>query len=164
MAGQEAAGAAGGVKDDFAQARVGALDHELGDGARGVVLTGVARALEVAQDLLVDVAEQVAVFGAVEVDALVQLIDDLPQEGAGLHVVVGILKCRAQQVVARGGALQVFKAGKKLIVDEFLEFITGDALRVRRPVAPAELLWQRRAVVIAGGLHFLFLGVEDLQE
>jgi len=27
--------------------------------------------------LLVDVAEQVAVFGAVEVDALVQLIDDL---------------------------------------------------------------------------------------
>ena len=61
-AGEEAAGAAGGVEDEFAQARVGALDHELGDGARGVVLARVAGALEVAQDLLVDVAEQVAVL------------------------------------------------------------------------------------------------------
>ena len=62
-AGEKAAGAAGGVEDVFAQLRVDALDHELGDGARGVVLAGVAGALEVAQDLLVDVAEQVAVLG-----------------------------------------------------------------------------------------------------
>ena len=61
-AGEEAAGAAGGIEDDFAEPRVGALDHELGDGARGVIFARVAGALEVAQDLLVDVAEQVAVL------------------------------------------------------------------------------------------------------
>ena len=49
--------------------RVDHVDHELGDGAGRVVLAGVAGALEVAQDLLVDVAEQVAVRGDVEVDA-----------------------------------------------------------------------------------------------
>ena len=118
-AGEEAAGAAGGVEDDLAEARVGALDHELGDGARGVVFAGVAGALEVAQELLVDVAEQVAVFGAVEVDALVDLVDDLPQEGAGLHVVVGVLERGAEQGVARGGALQVLEAGEEVVVDEF---------------------------------------------
>ena len=38
-------------------------------GARRVVLAGVAGVLQVAQDLLVEVAEQVAVLRLVEVDA-----------------------------------------------------------------------------------------------
>ena len=59
---EEAAGAAGGVEDRLAEPRVDLLDHELGDGAGRVELARVAGALQVAEDLLVDVAEQVAVF------------------------------------------------------------------------------------------------------
>jgi hypothetical protein len=59
-AGQKAAGAAGRVEQRLAQARVDHVDGELGDGAGRVVLARVARALQVAQDLLVDVAEEVA--------------------------------------------------------------------------------------------------------
>jgi hypothetical protein len=41
-AGQEATGAAGRVEQGFARFGVDHLDHEGGDGARGVVLAGVA--------------------------------------------------------------------------------------------------------------------------
>ena len=41
-AGEEAAGAAGGVEQDLAGPRVDAVDHEGGDGAGRVVLAGVA--------------------------------------------------------------------------------------------------------------------------
>jgi hypothetical protein len=55
------------------------VDDELGDGARGVELAGVAGGLEVLEDLFVDVAEHVAVIGGVEVDA-VDLVDDLAHQ------------------------------------------------------------------------------------
>ena len=67
-AGEKAAGAAGGVEQDFAGLGVDAVDHEGGDGARGVVLAGVAGALQVVEDLLVDVAEVLALGEVVEVD------------------------------------------------------------------------------------------------
>ena len=44
---QEAAGAAGGIEDGFAKARIDLLDDELGDGARCVKLTGIAGGLEI---------------------------------------------------------------------------------------------------------------------
>ena len=99
-AGEEAAGAAGGVEDRLAQLGVDRIDHELGDGARRVVLAGIAGALQVAQDLLVDVAEQVAVLRLVEIDAVDDLVDHLPQQRAGLHVVVGILEDGADHEAA----------------------------------------------------------------
>jgi hypothetical protein len=68
-AGEEAAGAAGRVDDLLAELRVDHVDHELVTGARGVELAGVAGVLQVAQDLLVEVAEEVAVLRLVEVDA-----------------------------------------------------------------------------------------------
>ena len=49
--------------------RVDAVDHEGGDGARRVVLARVAGALQVVEDLLVDVAEVLALGQVVEVDA-----------------------------------------------------------------------------------------------
>ena len=67
-AGEKAAGAAGGIEDASRRAGIDLLDHELGDGARGVIFAGIAGALEVAQELLVDVAEQVAVLSSVEID------------------------------------------------------------------------------------------------
>ena len=106
---EEASGAAGGVEDGLAEAGIGLLDDELGDGAWGVELAGVARGLEVFEELLVDVAEHVAVIGSVEVDA-VDLVDDLPHQRAVLHVVVGILEDHADEdcdlVRATGQRLQ----------------------------------------------------------
>ena len=78
-AGEKAAGAAGGIEQDFAGLRVDAVDHEGGDGARRVVFAGIARRLQVVEDLLVDVAEVLALGQIVEID-LVDLVDDLPQQ------------------------------------------------------------------------------------
>ena len=80
-AGEEATGATGGVEDGFGELCVHAVDDELGDGTWGVELAGVARALEVFEDLLVDAAKGVAVLGIVEVD-LADLVDDLAHQGA----------------------------------------------------------------------------------
>ncbi len=102
-AGEEAAGAAGGVEDGLAQPGVDHVHHELGDGPRGVELARVAGALQVPEDLLVDVVEGVAVGGAVEVD-LVELVDDLAHQGAGLHVVVGVLEDALDHAGALGMA------------------------------------------------------------
>jgi hypothetical protein len=76
------------------------LHHEGGDGAGGVVLAGVAGGLQVVEDLLVDVAEVLALGEVVEVDA-VDLVDHLAHELAGLHVVVGVLEDVADDA-ARG--------------------------------------------------------------
>ena len=98
-AGEKAAGAAGGVEQDFAGLRVDAVHHEGGDGARRVILARVAGALQVVEDLLVDVAEMLALGEVVEID-LVDLVDDLPHELAGLHVVVGVLEHIADHAAA----------------------------------------------------------------
>jgi hypothetical protein len=90
-AGEEAAGAAGGVEQGLAGLGVGHLHHERGHGTGGVVLAGVAGGLQVVEDLLVDVAEVLALGEVVEVDA-VDLVDHLAHELAGLHVVVGVLE------------------------------------------------------------------------
>ncbi len=133
-AGEEAAGAAGGVEHDLVGLRVELVDDELGHGARGVELAGVAGALQVAQNLLVDAAEGVAVFGVVEVD-LADLVDHLPHERAGLHVVVGILKHAAHHKGRRrGGVLvDILQGREEHAVDEFLQLVAGHAFRVLAP-------------------------------
>ena len=74
--GQKTAGAAGGIEQGLAGPGVNAVDHKGGDGAGRVVLAGVARRLQVVQDLFVDVAEMLTFGQVVEVDA-VDLVDDL---------------------------------------------------------------------------------------
>ena len=90
-ANKKAAGAAGRVEHAFAEAGIDLLDDELGDGARGIKLAGVARRLQVFEELFVNVAEHVAVIGGVEVDA-VDLVDDLSHQRAVLHVVVSAIE------------------------------------------------------------------------
>ena len=165
-AGQDAAGAAGGVQYRLAQLGVSHVHHELGDGAGRVVFARVAGVLEVAEDLLVDVAEQVPVVGAVEVD-LVQRVDDLPHEGAGLHVVVGILEHGLDHEatgVGVGAEGQVLERAEQGVVDEVQQFIAGDALRVGRPGAPAELGRDGGLVAALHQLVLLLPVIEDLQE
>ena len=89
---QKAARAAGGVQHLLAKLRVDHIDHELRDGSRRVVFARVARALQVFQDLLVEVTEDVPVLGAVEVETLVESVDDLPQQRPVLHVLIGVLE------------------------------------------------------------------------
>ena len=166
-AGEEAAGAAGGVEHGLGELGVDTVDDELGDGARGVKLTRVAGALQVLEDLLVDVAEGVAVFGVVEVD-LADLVDDLADQGAGLHVVVGILEDVADDLGA--GAIRPFEdelfleGGKELVVDELAEVVARHALGVGGPVAPAQLLGKRRGVGVFEEFDLGLAVVVDFQE
>ena len=96
-ASEESAGAAGRVEQRLTRFRVDHPRHEGGHGARRVVFARVAGRLQVIQDLLVDVAEVLAFGQVVEVDT-VDLVDDLPHQLAGLHVVVGILEHIAHNV------------------------------------------------------------------
>ena len=168
-AGEKAAGAAGGVEENFAGFGVNAVDHEGGDGAGRVVFTGIAGALQVIENLLVDVAEVLAFGEVVEVDA-VDLIDDLAHELAGLHVVVGVLEDVAHDASAVAvltgltGDGERFQRGKQLKINEGEEGVAGHAFGVGGPGAPLEFGRNRRAVVVARELHFGVLIVDDLEE
>jgi hypothetical protein len=161
---QEAAGAAGGIEQDFAGARVDPVHHEGGDGARGVILARIAGRLQVIQDLLVDVAEVLALGQIVEIDG-VDLVHDLPHELAGLHVVVCVLEnvfdhAAAVARLGRGG--EILQRLEQLAIDEGEQLLAGCAFRVRRPDAPLVLLGDRRAVVAVQQFQFLVLVIDDL--
>ena len=150
---EKAAGAAGGVEDGFAEAGIHLLDDELGDGARRVELAGVAGGLEILEQLLVDVAEHVAVVGGVEVDA-VDLVDDLPHQRAVLHVVVGILEGHADQagdlVAAAGERLEL---GQQRVVDEVEQRVAGDAFFVGGPCRTSAGAWAAATCSRRGGVR-----------
>ena len=138
---QKAAGAGGRVQHLFTQLRVHHVDHELGDGARCVELARVAGALQVAQDLFVQVVELVALALAVEVDGA-QLVDHLPQQLAALHVVVGVFEHAAHHKAARVAlwvGRQVLERGEELCCStKVQQRVAGDAFGVGRPAAPAQ--------------------------
>ena len=167
-AGEEAAGAAGGVEHRLAELRVDLVDDELRDGARRVVLAGVARALEVGEDAARRCRRTAWRSAAlVEVD-LVELVDDLPHQRAGLHVVVGVLEDAANH--ARDGGVLArstgssFSVWKRSLLTKSRSCVAGDALGVRRPGAPAEPARDRRLVVVLEQLLLGFVVVEDLEE
>ena len=84
---QEAARAAGGVEDGFAQPRVDHLDHEADHGPRRVELAVVAgRVAHLLEHRLVEVAEGEELLLGGEVDAA-DLVDDIAQQVAGGHAV-----------------------------------------------------------------------------
>ena len=165
-AGEKAAGAAGRVEEGFAEARVGLVDHELGDGAWRVELAGVARALQVLEDFFVEVVEEVAFLLVVEVD-LVDLVDHLAQELAGLHVVKGVLEHGLDDGGARVAGevgVESLERGEEAVVDEFEQRVAGQPFGIRRPVAPAQGVGDRRDVVVAQDFEFGFLIVENLEK
>ena len=104
-------------------------------------------------------------FGqVVEIDA-VDLVDDLPHQLAGLHVVVGILEHSAHDVGARAAPGQKpLQLRKKIAVDEGEEFLAGDAFRVGGPGAPSQEGGDRRAIAVPELFEFLVLIVDDLEE
>ena len=101
-AGEKAARAAGGIEQDFAGARIDAIRHEGGDGARRVIFAGIAGRLQVVEKLLVELAEVPPLVEIVEID-LVDLVDHLPHQLAGFHVIVGVLEHVAHHAAAVAG-------------------------------------------------------------
>ena len=144
---------------------IDAIGHEGGDGARRVVLARIAGALQVVQDLLVDIAEVLALGEVVEVDG-VDLVDHLAHELAGLHVVVGVLEDVTHDAAAAvlGGAGQFLERGEELVIDEGQQRVAGHALGVGGPVPPLELFRDGRAVALLHQFQFLVLVVDDLEE
>lgn len=90
-AGQKATGAAGGIKQSLAGARVDAVGHESGDRAGRIVFARIAGRLQVVQQLFIEFAEVATLVEIIEID-LIDLVDHLPQQLAGFHVIVGVLK------------------------------------------------------------------------
>ena len=123
--------------------------------------------MQVGKDLFVDVVEQVAIAGFVEVQILFDGVDHLTEQGARLHVVVGVLEDRADNLAlgrnaGRGG--QPLERREEVVVDELDQFFPGHPLGVLGPAGPAETAMQRRLVIRHGDVPLLFLVVEDLQE
>ena len=165
--GEKPAGAASWVENALTQTRVEDIDHKPGDGAGSVVLAGVASRLQVGEDFLVDVVEQVPVFRGIEIHVLFDGIDYLAQQGARLHVVVGVFKHRAYNSPTgrhSGSCRQSFEHGEEFIVDEFDQLFASDTFRVLGPVAPTEAALEWRLVAGDGQLPFLFFVVKNLQE
>ena len=165
-AGEKAAGTAGRVHDPLAEFGVDAVDHKAGNCAGGVELARVTGALQVAQDLLVNIAKEVALAAVGKVD-LVKLVDHLLEQGAVFHVVEGIAERLFHHIATRVeidiGRL-VFQAVEQIVVNEIEQGITGQPFAIGRPVAPQEALGDRAAVVILLKLQLLFLGVEHFQK
>ncbi|MCY1274001.1 hypothetical protein D9M69_428630 [compost metagenome] len=165
-AGEEATCTTGRVHDLLVQFWIDHAHHELGDRARSVELAGVARALQIAQQLLIEIAELMAFLRLVEVHALLDLVDHLADQLAGLHVVVGIFEYAAHHVGGRGGAVfvEVLQLREQVVVDEALQLVTGDTFRVGRPGAPAAAFRNGRPIVVIEQFPLLLAVVEDLEE
>ncbi|MDT4839834.1 hypothetical protein FQZ97_736350 [compost metagenome] len=163
---QKAAGAGGGVEHHFAQLRVDHVHHELSDSAWRVELARIAGALQVLEDLFVQIVELVAFGLAIEIDAI-ELVDYLAQKVAAFHVVVGVFEHAADHVatrVAHRVGAQLFELGEELVVHKVEQGLAGHALGVCGPVAPAQVFGNRAVVTVAREFKLFFQGVEDLEE
>ncbi len=164
-AGQKPAGAARRVKNDFAQFWVGHFDHKLRHRSRRVIFAGISGVLQVAQNLLVNIAKKMLVARRIEVERA-DFVDDLAQQRARLHVVVSVAEHLAHDVAARdlGRGFEIFESLENGAVDEAEQGVAGHAFGVGGPVAPAQLFGNRRSVILAEKLHLLFLVIENLEE
>src|SRR5713101_2830945 len=100
----------------------------------------------------------------VEVHA-VDLIDDLPHELAGLHVVVRVLKDISHDAAATpcfSANRQLLELREELSVNESEQFSASDTFRVGSPGAPSQRLWDRRTVALLSLLQFFVLVVDNL--
>ena len=165
-AGEEATRAHGGVEQQLTGFGVQPLHHEAGHPARRVVLTCIAGALQVVEQLLVDIAKVLPLAEIIEINA-VDLIHHLPQQLARFHVVIGIAKHLLHHLGSVGiGALErhLLEIEKQLLVDELQQAISRDPLFIGSPAAPLQMLRDGRAVVVFCEFEGLVLVVDDLEE
>src|SRR5699024_1671465 len=101
--------------------------HKVGDGTGRIEFASRPGALQLLQDGLVNLAESVAFLVVVQVQ-LVNGIDDLPQQDAVLHIVVGVGKGGLDNGLADGGIgihRQVFQRREQGVVDKIQQFVAG---------------------------------------
>ena len=114
------------------------IGHERRHGPGRVVLAGVARTLEVVEDLLVDVAEMLPLGQVVEID-IVDLVDDLPHQLTRLHVVVCVLEHVAYDTAAVtlfARDREILELWEELGVNKREEFFARDAFGISCPGTP----------------------------
>ena len=167
-AGDEAAGAAGEVRHALADPGPDALGHEVRDGAGGVEFARGTGALQFLQDGLVYLAEGVALLVVGEVQ-LVDDVDDLAQEDAVLHVVVGVGEGGLDDGLLDGRVGvhgQVLQRGEQGVVDEIQQSFAGHTLAglVVGPVAPAAAVRKDGNIVVLVDLPILLLGIVYLEK
>ena len=145
------------------------FDHEADDGARRVELAGIAGGVaHLFEHGLVEMAEGVDLVAAGEVD-VVDLVDHVAQQIAVDHPVDRAFEDRGDHVapVAAVGALQAAQIGEEagafgavgpdgfFVVHEGDQFVAGDAVGFRGPVAPAVGRFERGTKALAAHLGFL---------
>ena len=104
---EKAAGAAGRIKDHFAELRIDHFDHETHDRARGVELAGVAGGVaHLLEHRFVEMAEGVDLVAAGEVN-VADFVDHVAEQIAVDHAVDGAFEDRGDHIapVAAVGAL-----------------------------------------------------------
>ena len=166
--GDEAAGAAGKVRHVFTDLRLNALRHKVGHGAWRIEFTGRTCALQLFQNGFIDLAESMAflIVGKIQ---FVDDIDDLPQQNAVLHIVVGVGEGGLHDRLFDGRIGvngQMLQRGEQGVIDEVQQRVAGQPLagRIVCPVAPTALFRDDGGIVVLVDLPVLLLGVIDLQK
>ena len=183
LAGDEAARAAGKVRHLFANPRLNHPRHEVGHGAGRVELARGTGALQLLENALVDFVEGVALLVVGQIQ-LVDDVDDLPQQHAVLHVLVGVREHRLHDGLFDGrlrrhpdalnerfpaGVLDVLalEYGKERVVDKAKQLVAGHGaagLVIVRPVGPAAHLREDGHIALVVKRPVLLLRVVDLQK
>ena len=180
---QKATGAAGKIRHLLADFRLDDLGHKVGDGPGGVKLTGGTGALQFLQDGFVNLSEGVALLIVAEIQ-LVDHVDDLAQQDAVFHVVVGVGKGALDDGLFDGGAgiyldafhqqgaagvpdILALQDGEERIVDKVQQPVTGHGgagFIIVGPVLPAAFLRENGLIVFVVPLPVLFLCVVHFQK
>ena len=165
----KAAGAAGKVGHGLADFGADDLRHEIRNCAGRIKLTGGTGALQLLQDGLVNLAEGVAFLIVAEVQ-VVDHVDDLPQQYAVLHVVVGIGKGGLHDGLFDGGGRahrQAFQREEQLVVHKIQQSVAGEGgagFVIVCPVLPAALFGNDGLIRLIIPFPVLLLCIVHLQK
>ena len=168
-AGDEAARAAGKVRHLLADPRLDHPRHEVGHGAGRVELARGTGALQLLENGFVDLVKGVALLVAGKIQ-LVDLVDDLPEKHAVLHVLIGVgERCLDDRLPdGRGGVYgELFQRREKRIVYEIQQSVARQRRAgsvVVRPVHPAARSGNDGLIRRIVKFPVLLLGVVDLQK
>ena len=101
----------------------------------------------------------------VKVDAFLNFVDDLADQLARLHVVVGVFEDAANYGGAFvAGDFEVLQAREEYAVDKVFQFVAGDAFGVGCPGPPAHAVGYRAFVVVVEEFPLAFAVVVDFEK
>ena len=127
------------------------LGHKVGDGPGRIEFAGRTCTLQLFQNGFVDLAEGVAFLIVIQLE-VIDGINDLPQQDAVFHVVVGVSKGGLDNGLTDGGIgihRKILQSREQGVVNEVQKFVSGHLLPVFSgcPVLPAAGLRNDRLIV-----------------